>query len=81
MKIRRRDSLDRELLYLFMWKHTDKKGILLLSQQEIADRLGVHKITITKIMKELRDLGLLQKKGNLFKVLNPEVTIWGLKNE
>lgn len=73
---RGRKPIDRQLLHAFLWKKTDRRGFLPMSQRELADMLGLHEVTLSKILKELNDDGKVVKVGKRTRIIDPALTVW-----
>lgn len=71
-----RKPIDRDLLHAFLWKKVDRRGFLPMTQKELADMLGLHEVTVSNILKELREDGKVKKVGKRLRVLDPSLTAW-----
>ena len=47
-----------------------------MTQKELADMLGLHEVTVSNILKELRESGRVKKVGKRTRVLDPSLTAW-----
>lgn len=71
-----RKPIDRGLLHQFLYKKVDNRGFLQYNQKELAEMLGLHEVTVSNILKELRADGKIRKVGRKIYVLDPSLSLW-----
>ena len=71
-----KDKVDRDLLHEYLWKHTDRRGIYLGSQTELAEKLGVTIFTVSHIFREMKEGGRVKKIGGKYKIEDPAKWKW-----
>jgi CRP-like cAMP-binding protein len=73
-------KLDRTALHLYLWSLADGVGRLRINQAHLADDLGVNRVSVARVFKELQDKGVLRKiKEGSRRVVMYEVTDPNLK--
>lgn len=72
----RKDKIDRNLLHEYLWKISGRNGVLLISQTQLAEDLGVTIFTISHIFREMKEGGRLKKVGTKYHVVDPSVWRW-----
>lgn len=67
---------NREELYMQLWEHTDRLGILQKSQLDLAEILGIPYQRLSVICKEYQKAGLMKKYRHRFQMKNPDRIDW-----
>ena len=68
---------DREQVYRRVWEHTDRRGMVLKSQGEMADILGIPYQRLSVIYTEFQEQGLMRKYRHKFQALrSPDSVDW-----
>lgn len=72
-----RDKVDRGLLHEYLWKHRDRRNMMTGSQNELAEKIGIGKVAMSLILKEMAEKGMLIKHGQgKWEVVDPEAYLW-----
>lgn len=75
-------KIDRELFHQYLWRHTDRKGFLRITQQELVKKLQVSQSTMSRLYDELKAEGKLIKHGDrTWKVQDPSISVWNTSSE
>ena len=74
------DKVDRGLLHEYLWKHRNRAGFMSGSQNELAEKLGITKVSMSYILKEMAGYGMLIKhKRGTWQVVDPQAYALGEK--
>ena len=71
-----KDKIDRDLLHEYLWKHSDRRGVYLGSQTDLADKLGVTIFTVSHIFREMKEGGRVKKLGPKYQIVDPATWRW-----
>ena len=63
---------NREELYMQLWEHTDRLGILKHSQYDLAAMLGIPYQRLSVICSEYQKAGYMKKYRHKFQMRNPD---------
>lgn len=75
-----RDKVDRGLLHEYLWKHRTRTGHMSGSQDNLAEGLGISKVAMSLILKEMAGYGMLIKvKRGTWLVVDPHLYAMGEK--
>lgn len=69
-------KVDRDALHRFLWERRGRNDVVLYSQKELAEGLGITQATICIIFREMRETGRLQRVGPKYRVTDPELHEW-----
>lgn len=70
--------LDRKKIYLELWSHTNRNGVLQKGQQELARELGYHYQRFSEIFSEWVTEGKMKKYKHQFQMVDPLLINWDL---
>lgn len=73
-----KDKVDRDLLHEYLWKNSDRRGMYLGSQKDLAEKLGVTHFTISHIFREMKEGGRVKKVGRYYKITDPDKWRWNV---
>lgn len=69
---------DRETIYRLLWQFTDRNGMLIKKQTEIADEIGIPYQKISEILAEFVLTGRARKYKHKFQLMGePSSFKWG----
>ena len=73
-----RAGYNREEIFLWMYEHSDSRGIIVYNQRQVAQLLDISYQHLCYIYKDFVDVGLLKKHGSrYFEVVpHPEDVVW-----
>ena len=72
---------DREAIYLWLYEHSDRRGIIIFKQRLVAEKLGIPYQTLCNIYNDFIKIGFIIKHGpSQFEVVfHPEEIDWGIE--
>jgi len=74
------DKVDRHLLHQFLWKYRDRSNFMTFKSGQLAEDLGVTVYTMSGILSEMVEKGLLKKVGHKYVVVDPGIAAWAPRN-
>lgn len=74
------DKVDRGLLHEYLWKHRTREGFVAGSQNALAEGLGITKVAMSLILKEMSEYGMLIKhRRGTWQIVDPKLYALGEK--
>lgn len=70
------DKIDRHLLHEYLWSKRGRGDFMPFKVGELAEKLGVTIHTMSKILREMRDTGRVQKVGAKYQIFDPSHAKW-----
>ena len=67
---------DRKHIYARLWEHTDRLGMIKLSQLQMADELGIPYQRLSIIYTEFQKAGYIKIYRHKFQMRNPDDIDW-----
>jgi len=73
------DKIDRQLLHEYLWMNRARGDFYPVSQKELAEKLGVTIFTLSRVFRELRDEGRVEKIRGKYRIFDPAHAAWTQK--
>ena len=67
---------DREQIYRSLWERTNRNGILLKTQTEVAKEIGIPYQKLSQIITEFIQDGRVRKYKHKFQFMDPDLFEW-----
>lgn len=76
-----RDKVDRDLLHRYLWNKRTHQGFMTGTQDELAAKLGIGKVSMSLILKEMSERGMIIKRKRRWQIVDPTLYALGEKPE